>query len=211
MIAATRPNGVWLCPQKSGCWAEPARQAGRNTQQSSQSGPASRAPPVRGDGRQARLLKTIARVDLLILDDWGLSPLPQDQARDLLEIMDDRHGRASTIVTSQLEVEHWHDVIPNPTIAYAILDRLVHNAHRLVLAGECIRKRDDKKQGLDSPPWRRDDPESQIVSTAPTREHRSKGVAGINRYPRPTSSESAACASLAVPQTSNFSETCHRG
>jgi len=106
---------------------------------------------ARGDGRHARLLKTLGRVDLLILDDWGLSPVTHDQARDLLEIMDDRHGRASTIVTSQLEIEHWHDLIPNPTIADAILDRLVHNAHRLVLAGESIRKRDAKKQGLDTP------------------------------------------------------------
>lgn len=105
---------------------------------------------ARGDGRHARMLKTLARVDLLILDDWGLGAITHEQARDLLEIMEDRHGRGSTIVTSQLAVDHWHELIPNPTIADAILDRLVHNAHRLVLEGESIRKRNAKK-GLDSP------------------------------------------------------------
>ena len=104
---------------------------------------------ARGDGRHARMLKNLARVDLLILDDWGLGAITHEQARDLLEIMEDRHGRGSTIVTSQLAIEHWHELIPNPTIADAILDRLVHNAHRLVLDGESIRKRNAKK-GLDS-------------------------------------------------------------
>ena len=104
---------------------------------------------ARGDGRHARMLKNLARVDLLILDDWGLGAITHEQARDLLEIMEDRHGRGSTIVTSQLAIDHWHELIPNPTIADAILDRFVHNAHRLVLDGESIRKRNAKK-GLDS-------------------------------------------------------------
>ena len=95
---------------------------------------------ARGDGRHARLLKVMARVELLILDDWGLASLTPDQGRDMLEIVDDRHGRGSTIITSQLAVEHWHEAIANPTIADAILDRLVHNAHRLNLAGESFRK-----------------------------------------------------------------------
>ena len=86
---------------------------------------------ARGDGRHARLLKTLARVQLLILDDWGLAPLAPEQRRDLLEIMDDRHGRATTIETSQLPVDAWHATIGDPTLADAILDRLVHNAHRL--------------------------------------------------------------------------------
>src|SRR6476620_8751 len=105
---------------------------------------------ARGDGRHARLLKTIARVDLLILDDWGLSTLTPEQARDLLEIIDDRPGRGSTIVTSQLPVDHWHEVIGNPTIADAILDRLVHNAHRLTLKGDSMRKIAAKRSGLDA-------------------------------------------------------------
>jgi len=95
---------------------------------------------ARGDGRYARMLKSLARVRLLILDDWGITPLTAEQRRDLLEIVDDRHGRASTIVTSQLPVEHWHEHIGNPTIADAVLDRLVHSAHRLELKGESLRK-----------------------------------------------------------------------
>ena len=96
---------------------------------------------ARGDGRHARLLKTIARAELLILDDWGLANLTAEQGRDLLEILDDRHGRGSTILTSQIDVKHWHDMIANPTIADAILDRLIHNAHRIDLAGDSLRRR----------------------------------------------------------------------
>jgi len=94
---------------------------------------------ARGDGRHARLLKSIARSQLLILDDWGLASLTPDQGRDLLEILDDRQGRGSTIVTSQVDVKHWHEMIANPTVADAILDRLVHSAHRLNLTGDSMR------------------------------------------------------------------------
>jgi DNA replication protein DnaC len=104
---------------------------------------------ARGDGQHARLLKMLARVDLLILDDWGLAPMLPEQRRDLLEIMEDRHGRGSTVVTSQLPVEHWHEIIGDPTIADAVLDRLVHNAHRLTLKGESLRKAAAKRQKLD--------------------------------------------------------------
>jgi len=107
---------------------------------------------ARGDGRLDRLLRSLARVELLILDDWGLSPLTADQRRDLLEILEDRHGRGSTMVTSQLPVEHWHEIIGDPTIADAILDRLVHNAHRLILKGESLRKAAAKRQKLDAEP-----------------------------------------------------------
>jgi IstB-like ATP binding protein len=82
-------------------------------------------------------------------DDWGLANLTPDQGRDLLEIVDDRHGRGSTVVTSQLPVENWHEVIANPTVADAILDRLVHNAHRLTLKGDSLRKAAAKRAGLD--------------------------------------------------------------
>ena len=105
---------------------------------------------ARGDGRHGRLMKTLGRVQLLILDDWGLAPLTGEQRRDLLEIMDDRHERGSTIVTSQVPVDHWHEVIGDPTIADAVLDRLVHNAHRLVLKGESLRKRAAKTLTLDA-------------------------------------------------------------
>src|ERR1700753_3730420 len=95
---------------------------------------------ARGDGRYARLLKSLARVQVLILDDWGLTPLAAEQRPDLLEIIDDRHGRNSTVVTSQLPVDNWHAHIGDPTIADAVLDRLVHSAHRLELKGESLRK-----------------------------------------------------------------------
>jgi DNA replication protein DnaC len=95
---------------------------------------------ARGDGRHARLMKTLTRVELLILDDWGLQPLDAQARHDLLEIVEERYGRRSTIVTSQPPVERWHDLIGDPTYADAILDRLVHNAHRIDLAGESVRK-----------------------------------------------------------------------
>lgn len=107
---------------------------------------------ARGDGRYIRLLKALARVDLLILDDWGLAPLTPEQRRDLLEILDDRHGRRSTLVTSQLPVDKWHALIGDPTLADAILDRLVHNAHRLTLKGESMRKIAAQKTQLDASP-----------------------------------------------------------
>jgi DNA replication protein DnaC len=92
------------------------------------------------DGRYPQLMKKLARTDLLVLDDWGLAKLLAAQRRDLLEILDDRHNRKSTLVTSQLPVEHWHKIIGDPTLADAILDRLVHNAHRINLKGESMRK-----------------------------------------------------------------------
>ena len=108
---------------------------------------------ARGDGRYARMLKSLARVQVLILDDWGLTPLTAEQRRDLLEIVHDRHGRAATIVTSQLPVENWHAHIGDPTIADAVLDRLVHSAHRLELRGESLRKlRAAKANKLDEVP-----------------------------------------------------------
>jgi DNA replication protein DnaC len=103
----------------------------------------------RGDGRHERLIKNLGRVELLILDDWGLAPMTAERRRDLLEIMDDRHGRGSTIVTSQLPVDHWHEIIGDPTLADAILDRLVHNAYRLTLKGESLRKAAAKRHNLD--------------------------------------------------------------
>jgi DNA replication protein DnaC len=105
-----------------------------------------------GDGRHARLLKTLARVELLILDDFGLANVTAEQGRDLLESLDDRQGRGSTIITSQVDVKHWHDLIANPTLADAILDRLVHNAHRLSLTGDSLRKVAAKRDALDAKP-----------------------------------------------------------
>ena len=95
---------------------------------------------ARGDGRYARIMRTISGAQLLILDDWGLEPLDDAGRHDLLEILEDRYGRKSTIVTSQIPVERWHEVIGNPTYADAILDRLVHNAHRIELSGDSMRR-----------------------------------------------------------------------
>ena len=81
------------------------------------------------------MLRAIARLDLLILDDWGPEPLDADQRRDLLEIVEDRYEARSIIITSQLPVDRWYEIIGNPTMADAILDRLVHNAYRLELEG----------------------------------------------------------------------------
>ena len=105
---------------------------------------------ARGDGRHARLLKALSRVELLVLDDWGLAPLTADQRRDLLEIVDDRHQRGSTVITSQVPIDHWHEVIADPTIADAVLDRLVHNAHRLVIKGDSMRKITAETSRLDA-------------------------------------------------------------
>jgi DNA replication protein DnaC len=96
---------------------------------------------ARGDGRYPKLLAAYARNDLLILDDWGLAPVTDPLRRDLLEILEDRYGRRSTLVTSQLPVDAWHDYLGDPTLADAILDRLVHNAHRIRLKGGSMRKR----------------------------------------------------------------------
>ncbi len=95
----------------------------------------------RGDGRYPKLLASLAKTDVLILDDWGLTPLNAAHRRDLLEVIEERHTRRSTLATSQLPVEKWHDFIGDPTLADAILDRLVHSAYRFKLKGESMRKR----------------------------------------------------------------------
>jgi DNA replication protein DnaC len=99
-----------------------------------------------GDGSFPRRLKRLGAVDLLILDDWGLEPLTPQGRHDLLEIIEDRYGRKSTLVTSQVPVADWHGLIGHATYADAILDRLVHNAHRLDLAGESLRRTKTTKQ-----------------------------------------------------------------
>ena len=95
---------------------------------------------ARGDGRYAKLLAKIAKINLLILDDFGPEPLLPEHRRDLLEIVEDRYGRGSLIVTSQVPVNHWHDIIGDPTLADAILDRIVHSAYHFNLDGETMRK-----------------------------------------------------------------------
>jgi len=95
---------------------------------------------ARADGSYAKLMNKLSRAKVLILDDLGLAPLNDTERRDLLEVLEDRYGLAATIVTSQLPINLWHDCIGDPTIADAILDRLVHNAHKLELKGGSMRK-----------------------------------------------------------------------
>lgn len=86
-------------------------------------------------------MKKLLKTHLLLLDDFGLAPLTDPERRDLLEVIEDRHGHASTLIASQLPVEHWHESIGNPTLADAILDRLIHNAHCINLKGGSMRKK----------------------------------------------------------------------
>ena len=101
---------------------------------------------ARLDGRWSRLLVALAKVDVLVLDDLALRPLTTDQAADLLEVIEDRNQRRSTIVTSQLPIAGWHDALGEPTLADATLDRLLHNAHRVELRGDSLRRRHDPSE-----------------------------------------------------------------
>ena len=95
---------------------------------------------ARADGSYGKVMQALAKTDLLILDDWGLAPLGDRERRDLLELIEDRAGRRATRITSQLPIEHWHDMIGDATFGDAILDRLVHHAHRLTLTGGSLRR-----------------------------------------------------------------------
>jgi len=95
---------------------------------------------VHADGSYPQLLRSLARTNLLIFDDWLRDPLSRSQAKDLLEILDDRYARSATLVSTQVPVSDWHDRIPDPTIADSVLDRLIHNAYRLELKGDSMRK-----------------------------------------------------------------------
>jgi len=99
---------------------------------------------AKGDGRYKKIMDAIAKTNVIILDDFGLTPFTDESRRDLLEILDDRHDKRSTIVTSQLPVKLWHETIGNGTVADAILDRLVHNSYRLEMTGESMRKKQSK-------------------------------------------------------------------
>jgi DNA replication protein DnaC len=97
------------------------------------------------DGSIGRLLLKLSRIDVLLLDDFAMAPLKDSERRDFLEICDDRYQRRSMILTSQMPLAHWHEQIGDPTIADSILDRLVHNAYRIELAGESMRKKRGRK------------------------------------------------------------------
>lgn len=95
---------------------------------------------AKADGTYSKVLQQIAKIEMLILDDWGLEPLKAAQRNDLMEIMDDRNGATSTVIISQLPTDEWYQSIGDNTLADAILDRLMHNAHRIKLKGESMRK-----------------------------------------------------------------------
>jgi len=96
---------------------------------------------ARGDGRYPKILSKLSKIDLLILDDWGFDILDNQGGQDVLEIFEDRYNVRSTIITSQLPIDNWHETIKKPTLADAILDRVVHNAYKIKLEGESMRKR----------------------------------------------------------------------
>lgn len=125
---------------------------------------------ARADGSYAKLLTALAKTDLLILDDWGLAPLGDLERRDLLEVLEDRYGRRATLVTSQLPVEHWHDLIGDPTFGDAILDRLVHGAHRVTLKGQSMRRQDGAvERDTPAPGTKRPTPATTATKTKPTK------------------------------------------
>src|SRR5690606_37878707 len=93
-----------------------------------------------GDGSYSKLTNQLLKTDLLILDDWDIQKISAAQRNDLMEVIEDRHGRRSTLIASQLPIEHWHEYIGEATIADAVLDRLLHGAHRLSLTGDSMRR-----------------------------------------------------------------------
>jgi DNA replication protein DnaC len=101
---------------------------------------------ARGEGRLSRLMTTLERTNLIVIDDWGPEPLTAEQRRDLLEIVDDRYDKGSLLITSQVPVPQWHDVIADPTLGDAILDRIIHNAHRIELKGDSLRRQAGEKK-----------------------------------------------------------------
>lgn len=96
---------------------------------------------VNGDGRYGCPIRSLAKIDPAVPDEWGLAPLTEEHCRDLLKLLGDRHGHRATLVASQLTIDHWHAAIGEPTLADAILDRLVHNPYKITLKGESVRKR----------------------------------------------------------------------
>jgi DNA replication protein DnaC len=111
---------------------------------------------AKADGRYDKVLRALARSKLLVLDDWGTAPLTDEQRRDLFEVIEDRYDRGSTLIAAQLPVKHWHETIGDPTLADAILDRLIHNAYTITLKGESMRKRKTKDLTLTKPSGKKD-------------------------------------------------------
>ena len=122
---------------------------------------------ARADGRYLKLMATLAKVEVLVLDDWGLAILDDARRRDLLELLDERYQTRSTVITSQLPVAHWHEALGDATLADAILDRLVHHAHPITLTGESLRKVKGalrRTEGLDAVPMAPDKTPSTLTA-----------------------------------------------
>jgi DNA replication protein DnaC len=143
---------------------------------------------ARADGRLPRLMASFARIDVLVLDDFGLSPVPSARAADLLEVIEDRGDRRSTIVTSQLPVAHWHEVLGDPTIADAILDRLVHAAYRLELRGDSRRR---PERAPDAVGQGSATPDPLDVPKSPAPEPRRRAISGADGPEDPPGSPSS--------------------
>jgi hypothetical protein len=139
------------------------------------------------DGRWPRLLVSLAKVDVLVLDDLALRPLTTDQAADLLEVIEDRSQRHSTIVTSQLPIADWHDALGEPTLADATLDRLMHNAHCIELRGDSLRRR---QQASDAPDTAPADSAASAEPPAPGTEPLGRSTRPDDDRPRPLSPRS---------------------
>lgn len=122
---------------------------------------------ARADGTYVRLLAKVARVDVFVLDDWALTPVQEPERRDLLELLEDRYGTRATIVTSQLPPAHWHEHLGDPTLADAICDRLLHNAHRIVLKGPSRRKETPAAATPETPSLRSEAPPGAATGPAP--------------------------------------------
>ena len=134
---------------------------------------------ARADGRLPRLMAAWARVEVLVLDDLGLQPIAAARAADLLEVIEDRGGLRSTIVTSQLPVGHWHEALGEPTIADAILDRLVHNAYRIELRGESLRRAETAFEAVTALPALSTTPDEETTaSDGPGRPRRRRADPG---------------------------------
>lgn len=103
---------------------------------------------ARADGSYPKLMDRLQKTELVVLDDYGLTPLSHNERRDLLEVIEDRTGRRATLVTSQLPFEHWHDIVGDATFADAILDRLIHHAHRITLKGASMRRKEPTSPSL---------------------------------------------------------------
>jgi DNA replication protein DnaC len=140
LVGATGTGKTWLCC----AFGQAACRQGFSTVYLRASRLLEELRIAHGDGSFARKLSALARTDLIVIDDWAQVSLTHNDRANLLEVLDDRVNTRSTLITSQLPVDTWHEYLADPTLADAILDRLVHHSHRIALKGESMRKREPK-------------------------------------------------------------------